>query len=663
MAKFEMHLSLNVLNHLGINLYSNVPAVLAEVVANGWDADAEKVTIDIQADEIVITDDGHGMTAADINDKFLFVGYERRKNGEAITPRFQRRVMGRKGIGKLSLFSIADVVEVQSARKGEKNGFIMSLPKIREQIDKDGGVYEPDTIEEEKLVVKQGTRIVLKDLRKKLVNTEKFLKRRLARRFSVIGPKWHFEVEVNGKAVTPEDRDIAHKLQYLWYYGEKGEAMRLQGKNLENAERREIPNVQGWIGSVLGAGDVKDDDEENLNRIVVMVRGKLAQEDILEEFNQGGVYTKYLMGEIHADFLDLDDRDDIATSSRQSVIKDDPRYEELKAAIKTELAYIKTSWNDQRGKKGETVALEIPAVADWYKELKGDDRRRAKDLFGRINQLTIDDDRQRRTLIKHGVLAFEGLRYRKNLDALQDLTVDNLKMFGKVFGEQDDLEATLYHQIITSRIEVVRTLQENVDDNVREKVVQQHVFNHLWLLDPAWERATQTQYMEQRVEKEFGKINARLSAAEKKARIDIKYRKTGGRHVIIELKRAGITTSGTKLLEQVTKYRNALDKLLDQDGRGNEVVEIICIVGKPLSDWETPDARRRVDQSLAAQDTRVVLYSELIENAYKAYQEYLDQRTHAGRVFQLISAIESSLADEEEDEAGDAEVQPVTDPV
>lgn len=31
---YKMTLDLNVLNHLGINLYSNVPAVIAEVVAN-----------------------------------------------------------------------------------------------------------------------------------------------------------------------------------------------------------------------------------------------------------------------------------------------------------------------------------------------------------------------------------------------------------------------------------------------------------------------------------------------------------------------------------------------------------------------------------------------------------------------------------------------------
>jgi hypothetical protein len=40
-----MRLSLNVLNHLGLNLYSNVPAVLSEAVANAWDAEAHDVEI------------------------------------------------------------------------------------------------------------------------------------------------------------------------------------------------------------------------------------------------------------------------------------------------------------------------------------------------------------------------------------------------------------------------------------------------------------------------------------------------------------------------------------------------------------------------------------------------------------------------------------------
>ena len=102
--RYKMTLSLNVLNHLGLTLYSNIPSVLSEVVANSYDADAENVVITITDTRIVIKDDGNGMSIEDINLKYLLVGYQKRKQGESFSPRFLRPVMGRKGIGKLSLF-------------------------------------------------------------------------------------------------------------------------------------------------------------------------------------------------------------------------------------------------------------------------------------------------------------------------------------------------------------------------------------------------------------------------------------------------------------------------------------------------------------------------------------------------------------------------------
>ena len=69
---YRMQLSLNVLEHLGINLYSNVPSVLSEAVANSWDADAEAVEIRFATDKgtIVIQDDGVGMTREQVNQRF-----------------------------------------------------------------------------------------------------------------------------------------------------------------------------------------------------------------------------------------------------------------------------------------------------------------------------------------------------------------------------------------------------------------------------------------------------------------------------------------------------------------------------------------------------------------------------------------------------------------
>lgn len=59
---FEMTVDLNVLEHLGINLYSNIAAVLTEAVANAWDADASSVQIrvDPNSEWIEIEDDGVG---------------------------------------------------------------------------------------------------------------------------------------------------------------------------------------------------------------------------------------------------------------------------------------------------------------------------------------------------------------------------------------------------------------------------------------------------------------------------------------------------------------------------------------------------------------------------------------------------------------------------
>lgn len=111
-SPFSLTISLNVLEHLGINLYSNVPSVLSEIVANAWDADADVVTINWHREDekIEIQDTGSGMSPEDINKRFLTVGYRRRDDQPGDTLK-GRKPMGRKGIGKLSLFQSQDVLK------------------------------------------------------------------------------------------------------------------------------------------------------------------------------------------------------------------------------------------------------------------------------------------------------------------------------------------------------------------------------------------------------------------------------------------------------------------------------------------------------------------------------------------------------------------------
>jgi hypothetical protein len=65
--KLKMTFTPNTIEHLGVRLYSTIPPVIAELIANSYDADATVVNIflddsDHDNKKIVVTDNGHGMT-------------------------------------------------------------------------------------------------------------------------------------------------------------------------------------------------------------------------------------------------------------------------------------------------------------------------------------------------------------------------------------------------------------------------------------------------------------------------------------------------------------------------------------------------------------------------------------------------------------------------
>lgn len=166
--KYTMKISRLTVDKLGIQMYDRVAAVLAELIANSYDADAEYVKIYLpfgqylaqkaqgeildRGFKIVISDDGCGMTTDEINEYYLNVGYNRRTTRSERTIKHDRRVMGRKGIGKLAPFGICHIVEVISAG-GERTGqgysvanLILNLNDIvNEKTDEDGNMvpYHP----------------------------------------------------------------------------------------------------------------------------------------------------------------------------------------------------------------------------------------------------------------------------------------------------------------------------------------------------------------------------------------------------------------------------------------------------------------------------------------------------------------------------------------
>ncbi len=646
--KYTMTISLSVLKHLGIGLYSNVPAVLSEVVANSWDADANEVriTIDSTGGEIVIEDDGSGMTTDDINNKYLTVGYDRRKNEPALTAIHKRRPMGKKGIGKLSVFSIADIVTVYSKKDSEVSGLLMARDEIEAAIeDEDGdGQYHPTSLNSDTIDIRKGTRIVLRDLKKNVSTSKTFLRRRLARRFSIIGPENNFRVFVNEKEITAKDREFFPKLEFLWYLGKESEGFVEKCANVKKSiklsnivDSSKGYEVTGWVGTAI---DQKSIDEEN-NTIVLFARGKLVHEDILKEIKEGGLFTKYLIGEIDADFLDSDDEDDAITSGRQRVKEDDPRYDLLKNFVQKEiLKRIQGEWTEFRKEGATGKALKNPAIAKWYNRLKGDHIKAAQSLFAKIESLGGIDQEGKKELYKHGIMAFEKLALRNTLSALDRIEREqDFELIKELFVSIDEIEAVHYHQIVRGRLEVIHQLERMVDSDPtsQERVLKEHIFDHLWLLHPSWERASTDQRIEQAVTKEFDAVTAKLSQEERDGRIDIRYRTAAGKHVIVELKKYDVAVNIHDLTKQIAKYRSALEKCLRTKFPGEpKVIETICVLGS--SPHPKDDEARNID-ALRVQGARFVTYDTLIAESLDSYSEYLQKEQEISEILEIIESI------------------------
>ena len=647
---FEMAVDRNMLDHLGINLYSNFAAVLTETVANAWDADAGAVDIHIGRDRkrIQIVDDGVGMSVDEMNRKYLRVGYRRREEDPEhgkLTAR-GRKVMGRKGLGKLSLFSIAKIIEVQSAKNGERHGLRMSSDEIRKSQKNNEQVYRPVPLADEDITVEKGTKIVLEEIkRQRLAPGAAALRKRLARRFSIIGESDGFKITIDGEEITPDDRGDLLIAQFLWTFGDFDPDSASSCKVLEREQLSkrcdDWPtgwNVKGWIGTSRRPKELDSEEAGNLNGIVVFARGRLFHENILDKVNDGRLYTKYLTGQIEADFLDDDNLPDIATSDRQRVQEDDERYEALVSFLRSSLTKVESRWTQWRREHEVTSAKNThPALAEWFGTLPQGFAKSAEKLIAKLSALPLDDEEDRKLLYRHGILAFERMRMRGSTQELIDSVHDIDKLL-TVLADRDALEASLYRDIVESRLDAIRQFQGIVDEHSKERALQEYLFDHLWLLDPAWERATKSEFMESRLAQK-GLITDDLSEKQKLARVDIAYRTNAGKHIIVELKRADRTMKLLELQEQGQLYSDTLTAILQKQGETSPDIEVIFVLGDPVAEEESNPARLKLSMAAISPGSRIVHYDSLIRGAENAYYEYLQASRDLDRLEGIVNRI------------------------
>lgn len=108
---------------------------LTELVANAWDAGASFVDITIPPEKqgaLVVTDDGHGMTAEQFKTRWMTLAYDRvRHQGQSVEfpperKDWRRRAYGRNGVGRHGMLCFADRYDVETWREGKGVKFVVS---------------------------------------------------------------------------------------------------------------------------------------------------------------------------------------------------------------------------------------------------------------------------------------------------------------------------------------------------------------------------------------------------------------------------------------------------------------------------------------------------------------------------------------------------------
>lgn len=640
-APYRMEFDVGTIKHLGLQMYSTLPPVIGELVANGWDANATRVDIvipdkplDPHESEIVISDNGMGMSDEDIRNKYVITGRDRRDaEGSDETPEpLKRKLMGRKGIGKFSSFGIAKEIEIESVKDGKASRLIMNYDAMLEQ-------SEVRSIEFPALPptgkVGKGTRITLRKFTKFNSRSIAILRLRkgLARRFSVIGAAHDFEVVINRSPISPAERDLQKYLDedadgnpYIWPY--------------EDVKIKEDEDwtVSGWIGALART----DQNLDGIDRgIALMARGKLVQEPFVFEAVVGQQYAlSYIIGELHVEFVDA--AEDTIGTNRNALVWDTDSNEALRQWGRDQVNRIAREWARKRSEDNLRELEQNERYQD-FKRTAGETRGsgRALRLADQLVRQTIEqkptasEDELKSTI--QTTLNF--LEFDAFVEIAEDLVEADLHDTGKIlnlFREWQVIEAMEMARVTEGRITTIEKLQQMIDEDALE-VPELHNFlkEFPWVIDPRWTMVDDEVWFSRLLRDEFPEPP---ELADGDRRIDFLCVREGTNLVVVEIKRPGHKASVkdlNQIEEQVSFVRDRISRSTDPERRYDTATGYL-LCGNLVDNFRVREKRK----NLADARIHVRLYSDLLETAQRVHKEFI------GRYNELKEAKAASLSGE-----------------
>lgn len=364
MTQLEMTYDPNTIEHLGVRMYSTIPPVLAELISNAYDADAQNVTLSfIDSDgrkEIVIEDDGTGMSFEEINEKFLRIGRNRRLEEKHAT-KMGREPIGKKGLGKLSFFGIAHKVKIVTRKDGKENVFQMDWNDIKKQQGHHSiQNYQPDMKRHNEPcpLDKHGTIIHLKDIQRK---TDFLSSKEMAIKISNL-----FIVDSSFKIkVVDTNKDESEVSNDMRYEAIKQECRWKIPGDIDLDEKYKKLGVKG----ILIAAE-KPIRSQEMRGITLFSRNKLVNTPGFFSNSTSSHVFSYLTGYLIVNFID-DLEEDVISTNRQSLNWEHDEMKEFRKSLRVLIRVAEDKWRKlRREKKMENIEDKAGINTDkWIKGL------------------------------------------------------------------------------------------------------------------------------------------------------------------------------------------------------------------------------------------------------------------------------------------------------
>ncbi len=293
---------------IGERLYTESVELLRELVNNAYDADAERVDVEITPKRISVSDNGTGMDLEGLK-QYFNIGSEE-KVVHARSPKFGRIRIGQFGIGKFASLAAASRFEVITQFKEFAARIIFD--KDHWQASQDAWHLPMEIIQPDR-DRGNGTTVILSHLSKNF-NPEE-VEKKLMESVPLKAP--HFEVYVNRRRLLPRS---------------------LSGRSVPILEACPFGHITGEI--VIVPASLSSMQELGID---IKVKGVTVKKVLMGMETWGKVIAR-IRGEINADFLPI-------TSDRSNFVVDSPEYRafiKVMAGIMPEVKRILGKEADQR---------------------------------------------------------------------------------------------------------------------------------------------------------------------------------------------------------------------------------------------------------------------------------------------------------------------------